>query len=156
MSAPEGDELLLQTLNFIGIANQLVVTRANDLLREGELPFPQFVMLSHFMKDPARARTVTGVASAFQAPQPGITKTIQKLARSGFLEYRPSQNDARVKHVFLTPAGRRAFAAAVGRLAPDMRLVFAEWREVDIRRLHELLRRLKDWLDDNRERRAQG
>lgn len=156
MTGAKDDELLLQTLNFIGIANQLVVTRANELLREGELPFPQFVMLSHFMKDPARPRTVGGIAAAFQAPQPGITKTIQKLARGGFLEYRPSAEDARVKHVFVTPAGRRAFAAAVGRLAPDMRLVFAEWRETDIRRLHGLLRRLKDWLDDNRERRAQG
>ena len=145
------DATLLQVLNFIGIANQLAVTRANQVLAAGSLPFPQFVMLSHFSKDPKRPRTVTGIASAFQAPQPGITKTVQKMVRRGFLEARPDAEDGRSKHLFMTKAGAAAFAKANTALAPSARKAFADWPEADILTLHRLLRRLKDWLDDNRD-----
>ena len=145
------DATLLQVLNFIGIANQLAVTRANQVLADGSLPFPQFVMLSHFSKDPARPRTVTGIASAFQAPQPGITKTVQKMVRRGFLETRPDTEDGRSRHLLITKAGADAFATANAVLAPIARKAFADWPEADIRSLHRLLRRLKDWLDDNRD-----
>lgn len=145
------DATLLQVLNFIGIANQLAVTRANQVLADGNLPFPQFVMLSHFSKDPARPRTVTGIASAFQAPQPGITKTVQKMVRRGFLEARPDPEDGRSRHLFMTEAGAAAFATANAALAPTARKAFADWPTADILALHGLLRRLKDWLDDNRD-----
>ena len=151
MNRKVDDATLLQVLNFIGIANQLAVTRANQVLAEGSLPFPQFVMLSHFSKDPKRPRTVTGIASAFQAPQPGITKTVQKMVSLGFLESRPDAEDGRSKHLFMTRAGADAFAKANAALSPFARKAFADWPEADIHTLHRLLRRLKDWLDENRE-----
>ena len=145
------DATLLEVLNFIGIANQLAVTRANQVLAEGSLPFPQFVMLSHFSKDPARPRTVSGIASAFQAPQPGITKTVQKMVRRGYLETRPDAGDGRSKQLFITEAGADAFAKANAALAPLARKAFTDWSEADIHNLHRLLHRLKGWLDENRE-----
>jgi len=145
------DATLLQVLNFIGIANQLAVTRANQMLAEGSLPFQQFVMLSHFAKDPERPRTVTGIASAFQAPQPGITKTVQKMVRRGYLETRPDAEDGRSRQLFMTKAGAGAFAKANAALAPLARKAFADWPEADILNLHRLLHRLKDWLDENRD-----
>ena len=151
MDGKVDDATLLQVLNFIGIANQLAVTRANHVLAEGELPFPQFVMLSHFSKDPARPRTVGGIASAFQAPQPGITKTVQKMIRRGHLKTRPDPDDGRSNHLFMTKSGTEAFAAANARLSPIARRAFADWAESDILTLLRLLGRLKDWLDDNRE-----
>lgn len=155
--APTGlrpaDELIYETLNFIGIADQLMTTRANRVLAEGDLPFPQFVMLSHFSKDPARRRTVTGIASAFQAPQPGITKTLAKMRKRGFVEMRAAQDDGRVREVWVTPEGLAAYRAALKRITPDARLIFAGWDEQDLQRLHDLLERLKSWLDDNRDAR---
>lgn len=151
MDGKVDDTTLLQVLNFIGIANQLAVTRANHALAEGDLPFPQFVMLSHFSKDPTRPRTVTGIASAFQAPQPGITKTVQKMIRRGYLETRPDPEDGRSKHLFMTEPGTDVFAAANAKLSPMARKAFADWSDSDIQTLRRLLGRLKDWLDDNRE-----
>lgn len=153
--APTGlrpeDDLIYETLNFIGIADQLMTTRANRVLAEGDLPFPQFVMLSHFSKDPGRRRTVNGVASAFQAPQPGITKTLAKLRKRGFVEMRAAEDDRRVREVWVTPAGLAAHRAALKRITPDARLIFAGWDDADLQRLHDLLERLKSWLDDNRD-----
>jgi DNA-binding MarR family transcriptional regulator len=153
--APTGlaptDDLIYETLNFIGIAHQLLTTRANRRLAEGDLPFPQFVLLSHFTKDPARVRTVSGIAAAFQAPQPGITKTIAKLHRRGFVDMRPSTSDKRVREVYVTTAGLTAFRAALKLLTPDTRLIFSEWRKNDIAALHDHLEKLKTWLDENRE-----
>lgn len=151
MDGKVDDSTRLQVLNFIGIANQLAVTRANHALAKGDLPFPQFVMLSHFSKDPARPRTVTGIASAFQAPQPGITKTVQKMLRQGYLETRPDPEDGRSNHLFMTKAGADVFAAANAKLSPMARKAFADWPDSDILTLLRLLGRLKDWLDDNRE-----
>jgi len=150
--APE-DDLIYETLNFIGIADQLLTTRVNQVLADSDLPMPQFAMLSHFSKDPSRVRTVTGIASAFQAPQPGITKTIAKLRRRGYVEMRPSTSDRRVREMYVTGDGLAAFRAALKLLTPEARLIFAEWDDHDLRRLHDLLERLKSWLDDNRETR---
>ena len=155
--APTGltpdDELIYETLNFVGIADQLVVTRVNRVLGEGELPFPQFVLLSHFSKDPERVRTVGGIAAAFQAPQPGITKTIAKLRRRGYVELRPSATDGRVREVYVTAAGLAAHRAALKLLTPEARLIFSGWDRRDVATLHGLLERLKSWLDDNRDAR---
>ena len=65
--------------NWIGIIDQLATARAEHTLADLKLPFPQFVMLNHFSHRPHEAKTVTAVASALQQPQPGVTKTIQKL-----------------------------------------------------------------------------
>ncbi len=151
MDGKVDDSTRLQVLNFIGIANQLAVTRANHALARGNLPFPQFVMLSHFSKDQARPRTVTGIASAFQAPQPGITKTVQKMIRRGYLETRPDPEDGRSKQLFMTKAGTDAFATANTALGPIARRAFADWPDAEIQTLLRLLGRLKDWLDDNRD-----
>ncbi len=150
--APEED-LIYETLSFVGIADQLLTTRVNQVLADSDLPMPQFALLSHFSKDPARVRTVTDIASAFQAPQPGITKTIAKLRRRGYVEMRPSARDRRVREVYVTGEGLAAFRAALKLLTPEARLIFAEWDDHDLRRLHDLLERLKSWLDDNRETR---
>lgn len=155
--APTGlaptDDLIYETLNYIGIADQLLTTRVNRLLGEGDLPFPQFALLSHFSKDPTKIRTVTSIAAAFQAPQPGITKTLAKLRRRGFVEMLPSSSDKRVREIFVTAAGLAAFRAALKLLTPEARLIFNDWRKQDVIALHDLLERLKSWLDDNRETR---
>jgi DNA-binding MarR family transcriptional regulator len=64
---------------------------------------------------------------------------------------RPSTSDKRVREVYVTTAGLAAFRAALKLLTPDTRLIFSEWRKNDIAALHDLLEKLKTWLDENRE-----
>ena len=83
--------------NWIGIIDQLATTRATRTLAELKLTMPQFVMLNHFSHRPGQAKTVTSIASTLQQPQPGVTKTIQKLVARKFLKADPAPGDARSK-----------------------------------------------------------
>jgi DNA-binding MarR family transcriptional regulator len=52
-------------------------------MAESNLPLPQFTMLNHFRRNPQQGHTITQLASAFQANQPAITKTVQHLVKKG-------------------------------------------------------------------------
>jgi DNA-binding MarR family transcriptional regulator len=144
-------EKLKQVLIWIGVANQLTTTRFNQLMAESDLPLPQFSMLNHFSRDPKQQYTITQLASAFQANQPAITKTVQHLIRKGYLQVKVSQEDKRIKYHSITKSGLAAHKQAIAHITPDAQLMFAEWSAEEIEALHQLLFRLKNWLDDHRD-----
>jgi DNA-binding MarR family transcriptional regulator len=144
-------EQLTQILIWIGVANQLTTTRFNKLMTESNLPLPQFTMLNHFSRNPQQPHTITQLASAFQANQPAITKTVQHLIEKGYLDFQVSQEDKRVKFHFITAAGLEAHQQAISQIIPDAQLIFAEWSAEEIDTLHKSLFRLKNWLDDRRD-----
>ncbi|WP_310485499.1 MarR family transcriptional regulator [Chamaesiphon sp. VAR_48_metabat_403] len=144
-------EKLRQILIWIGVANQLTATRFDRLMSESNLPLPQFTMLNHFSRNPAQSYTVTQLASAFQANQPAMTKTVQHLLEKGYLEFQVSQEDKRVKFHSITAAGLAAHQQAISQIEPDAQLIFAEWNSDEIDVLHQSLFRLKNWLDDRRD-----
>jgi DNA-binding MarR family transcriptional regulator len=152
---PRPGDRRFQIVNYVGIADQLLTTRANRILADGDLPLAQFVMLNHFSHEPARGRSVTEIASAFEAPQPGITKMLQRLVRKGLIEVRGAPGDARVRLHHLTAKGRRAHARALERVLPEVARLFADWAEEDVAKLHALLFRLKSELDRARDPPAQ-
>jgi DNA-binding MarR family transcriptional regulator len=144
-------EKLRQILIWIGVANQLTTTRFDRLMNEHNLPLPQFTMLNHFSRDPQQRYTITQLASAFQANQPAMTKTVQHLLEKDYLEFQVSPDDKRVKFHAITPAGLAAHQQAISRIEPDAQLIFAEWSSEEIETLHQSLFRLKNWLDDRRD-----
>lgn len=127
--------------------NQLTTTRASRALAAIGLPFPQFVLLNHFGWRPREAKTVSGVASAMQQPQPGVTKTIQKMLKGGILRAAPSKDDARVKLIYVTPKGLRMQKRALAALEPAFQGAFAGWQAEELEALFQHLDRLKVWLD---------
>jgi DNA-binding MarR family transcriptional regulator len=148
---PRPGDKRYQIVTYVGIADQLLTTAANRALAHDDLPLAQFVMLQHFSHEPERGHGVSQVADAFQVPQPGVTKMLQRLVRKGFLEVRPGPEDGRLKLHFLTPAGLAAHRAGVARLMPEVARIFTDWPPEDIDRLHGLLFRLKTWLDRDRD-----
>ncbi len=144
-------EKLRQILIWIGVSNQLMTTRFDRLMNESNLPLPQFTMLNHFSRDPQQRYTITQLASAFQANQPAITKTVQHLLEKSYLEFQVSQEDKRVKFHSITAAGLAAHQQAISQIEPDAQLIFAEWNFDEIEMLHKSLFRLKNWLDDRRD-----
>lgn len=133
--------------NWIGIIDQLATTRAAKALDELKLPFPQFVMLNHFSHRPNEAKTVTGVASALQQPQPGITKTIQKMVARKLLKADPAPGDGRSKLITITPRGLETHARAVAAFVPQFAEVFSGWDDAEMETLMRQLDRLKVWMD---------
>jgi DNA-binding MarR family transcriptional regulator len=146
-------EKLTQILIWIGVANQLTTTRFNKLMTETEsnLPLPQFSMLNYFSRNPQQCHTITQLASAFQANQPAMTKTVQHLIEKGYLDFQVSQEDKRVKFHSITAAGLEAHQQAIAQIIPDAQFIFAEWSAQEIDILHKSLFRLKNWLDDRRD-----
>ena len=142
-------ETLLGTkiLTWIGIINQLAEARSTRALAALKLPFPQFVLLNHFSHRPDEAKTVTGVAAAMQQPQPGVTKTIQKLIARKYLRAAAAPNDRRSKLLYLTPKGLEAYGRAIAALVPVFRDLFAPWNETEMKDLIAKLDLLKAWLD---------
>ncbi|MEK9970221.1 MAG: MarR family transcriptional regulator, partial [Ferrovibrio sp.] len=107
-------------VNWIGIIDQLATTRGNRVLRDHDLPLPQFIMLNHFSHWPDEGKTTGGIARAMQQLPPAVTKTTQKLIAKGYLREEPSPEDARSKLLFLTARGRTAHGKAIAALLPDL------------------------------------
>jgi len=133
--------------NWIGIIDQLATARASRALAELRLPFPQFVMLNHFSHRPNEAKTVTSVASALQQPQPGVTKTIQKLVARKLLKVDPAPGDARSKLLTITPKGLEIQARAIAAFVPRFAEAYQDWDDAELADLFAKLDRLKVWLD---------
>jgi DNA-binding MarR family transcriptional regulator len=133
--------------NWIGIINQLATARANRTLEELKLPFPQFIILNHFSHRPLEAKTVTSVASAMQQPQPGVTKTIQKMVARKLLKSDPSPDDARSKLLSITPKGLEIQARAIAAFIPRFGEAFQGWEDKEMEDLVRQLDRLKVWMD---------
>ncbi len=142
--------LPFRIINWIGIIDQLAGTQANRLLKPLGLALPQFIMLNHFSHRPAEGKTVTSVARAMQQPQPGITKTIQKLLAKRWLREQANPEDARSKVLFLTPAGLARHSDAVALFARELAPAFDGWSQAELEALFAQLDRLKLWLDANR------
>jgi DNA-binding MarR family transcriptional regulator len=136
-----------KVLTWIGIIDQLATTRITRALTPLKLPYPQFVLLVHFSHRGEEPQTVMRVASAMQQPQPGITKTIQKMLVKKLLRAAAAPDDARSKLLYLTPKGAETHAKAMAALAPVFRELFEPWSEAELADLIGKLDRLKIWLD---------
>ena len=140
----------LRIVNWIGIISQLTDTKMRQLLDGTNVPPPQFVLLNHFSYQPEEGKTVSKIAWALQQPQPGITKTVAKMLKKGFLRAVDNPEDGRSKILYLTDAGVKAHREAKERLELALEDTFEGWREWEKRDFFTFLDRLKVYLDENR------
>ncbi|MBL0897362.1 MAG: winged helix-turn-helix transcriptional regulator [Reyranella sp.] len=143
--------LAFRIVNWIGIISQLTTTEGNRALKPLGLTLPHFIILNHFSHRPNEAKTVTSIARALQQPQPGVTKTVQKLVAKGWLRERANGTDGRSKLLVLAPSGLAKHRAAVTALTPGVERAFAGWPEKDRHTLFAMLDRLKVWFDQERD-----
>ena len=135
-----------QILIWLGAAERRLVTRLNRTLKGGGLPYAQFVVLNHLASLPGAAWTVSGLASALETGQPGVSKILRRLAAKGYVHMDPDPGDGRVKRHRLTQAGELAYREAIRRITPQAHDIFSGWENTDIDALHHLLYRLKSSL----------
>jgi DNA-binding MarR family transcriptional regulator len=140
--------LAYDILTYVGIVEHLTRTRATRFLQGSGVTFPQFVLLNHFRRRPAHEpKTVSSVARAMQQPQPGITKTLQKMIQGGLIKAADAPGDGRSKLLSLTPKGVRAHDKALDLLTQAFQPAFAGWDPEMLGQLATHLRTLKDWMD---------
>lgn len=89
----------------------------------GNLTGAQFVVLKLLLADPS-GLTVTELASRFGVSASAMTGMVDRLAKSGLVERRRSEQDRRVVWIQATDAGRQALAEAQVRRRERFREVF--------------------------------
>jgi DNA-binding MarR family transcriptional regulator len=87
------------------------------------------------------------IAEALRVDPSTATRAVQRLARSGLAERRPSREDGRVVMVSASEAGRRRHEAIALYRRAFMTDVLSEFDEVERRQLADLLDRLVRSLD---------
>lgn len=137
-------------MTWIGIIDQLATTQMRHFLEGTDVPPPQFSLLNHFSHRPKEGKTVTKIAWAMQQPQPGITKTIAKMVRKGFLVEEPNPEDGRSKILFVSEKGLIAHGKARNRLLTAMDGMFDDWKQSEKKDFFNYLDRLKIFFDDHR------
>jgi DNA-binding MarR family transcriptional regulator len=143
------DPLLFQFFNEIGIIEQLTRAQLERALPLG-LTMAQFKVLNHFArlggeKSPAR------LARAFQVTKGAMTNAVQKLEAKGFVETTPNPDDGRSKRVRITAAGLEAREAGIAAIAPIFPFLLGEFDEREFAAALPFLRRLRVFLDENRD-----
>jgi DNA-binding MarR family transcriptional regulator len=96
------------------------------------------------------SQTITEIATAMQVAQPTMSSTVKKLVQHGFVELTLSQNDARLRKVTLTRAGRAMRKRCIAATAPLHAIMTHDVAPQDWQQLLPQLRRLRCLLDDNR------
>ncbi|XOV84836.1 MAG: MarR family winged helix-turn-helix transcriptional regulator [bacterium] len=140
-----------EILTWCGVIAQLSRTRAKKIIADATLPYPLFILLRHFCHDPERKWTISALTAAFETGQSGMTKRVQKLIDLGYLATEHDEQDARIKWIRVTAAGRALRDQLLHTLAPDQASIFSSWSKSDVTALHQHLFRLKTYLDDHRD-----
>ena len=170
MDAPQPD--LTDFFTDIAIIDQLVRT-----LRERRLPpglsTAGFGLINHMVRTGQETASPAALARALQVTRGAVTGVLHKLTAEGFVTLEPDPTDGRGKKVRITPAGMAAREAALadgrgkkaritpaGMAAREAALAsvapLAARFEVEmdveaIRRIHPVIREVRDYLDRNRE-----
>lgn len=139
---------IFSLFNDIGIINQLSTAMLAQALPDGIHP-SHFAILNHLFRVGDGTSPVR-IAAAMQVTKNTMTHSLKVLERRRLIEVRPDPDDGRAKRVFLTEAGRRFRAEAIGRAAARFGgVITPEIAEV-LESLRPGLTRLRKHLDENR------
>ena len=148
MDAPQPD--LTDFFTDIAIIDQLVRT-----LRERRLPpglsTAGFGLINHMVRTGQETASPAALARALQVTRGAVTGVLHKLTAEGFVTLEPDPTDGRGKKVRITPAGMAAREAALASVAPLAARFEVEMDVEAIRRIHPVIRDVRDYLDRNRE-----
>jgi DNA-binding MarR family transcriptional regulator len=147
--APPQDPPLFVLLNEIGIIEQLARNRFEAVQPDG-LRMSHFVLLNHLVRVGDGA-TPARIAQALQLAKGAITNTVQRLEERSLVRVEPDATDGRVRHVWLTPAGRARRQAAVRAAAEAFDGIEAVLPAGTAEALIPHLRRLREHLDRSRD-----
>lgn len=127
-----------EVVRQVVIAHQRLQVRLNRALRPLRLTLAHISVLTHLSRM-SRECTITEIANAMQAGQPGITKTIQALAALGAVDVRIDDLDGRRRSVSLAGHGQKLLDKARAAMAPVLAEEFHALSDRELRTLADLL-----------------
>ena len=139
----QNDQLAIAIFSEILVADQLARSRMAKALPKG-------MELSHFSVLNLLARggekSPAELAKAFNVTRGAMTNTLAKLEWAGYIHIRPDWDDARRKHVSISPAGSRARDAAFSAIAPILEAAVKKVGPEKVRQALPVIRDLRRHL----------
>jgi DNA-binding MarR family transcriptional regulator len=156
MSEPEvrwlDEPEMLAWRGLVRATTGLLAVLDNELQAEHGLSMGDYEVLVHLSEAPDRAIRMSELAGRLHLSPSGITRRIDGLVKSGFVERRPCPNDRRGSNAVVTPLGLKALSSAAPTHVRGVREYFID--RLSDRQLAQLAEALS--LIDVDEQRAAG
>lgn len=141
------DNLAVALFSEIFMADQLARNRLSKALPKG-MELSHFSVLNHLIKANAE-RSPAQLAKAFHVTRGAMTNTLNKLEWAGHIHIRPDWDDARRKHVTISPSGRKARDIALNSIAPIISKVVDKIGADKVRAALPVLREFRDQMNED-------
>lgn len=141
------DNLAVALFSEVFMADQLARNRLSKALPKG-MELSHFSVLNHLINVNAE-RSPAQLAKAFHVTRGAMTNTLNKLEWAGHIHIRPDWDDARRKHVTISPSGRKARDIALNAIAPIISKVVEKIGTNRVRAALPVLREFRDQMDEN-------
>jgi DNA-binding MarR family transcriptional regulator len=135
------ETLAVSLFSEIFMVDQLARARLAKVLPKG-MELSHFSVLNH-LGHAQSERSPAQLAAAFSVTRGAMTNTLQKLERAGQIHIRPDWDDARRKHVAISPAGLQARDIALAAIAPTISQVVSSVGPDQVRSALPVLRDLR-------------
>lgn len=145
MAEDSGTSLAVTLFSEILTNEQLIRNRLSKVLPKG-MEISHFSVLNHLARS-AGERSPAQLAKSFHVTRGAMTNTLTRLEWAGYVHIRPDWEDARRKHVAISPAGRAARDVAVAAITPLISEVVAELGDVKVRAVLPVMRELRAKLE---------
>lgn len=145
--ADSSENLSVALFSELFMADQLARTRLSRALPKG-MELSHFSVLNHLAhtngeKSPAQ------LAKTFHVTRGAMTNTLSKLERAGHIHIRPDWDDARRKHIAISPSGRKACETALQVITPIVAEVVKAVGSQEVRAALPVLRALRTRLGED-------
>ena len=140
------DSLAIALFGEIFMSDQLARNRLSKALPKG-MELSHFSVLNH-LTTANDERSPAQLATAFHVTRGAMTNTLNKLEWAGHIHIRPDWDDARRKHVTISPAGRAARDVALNAIAPIIAKVVETIGTEKVRAALPVLREFRDQMDE--------
>lgn len=140
------DHADVQVFDEIRYIEHLVRTTITRKLPVG-LNYPQFEVLN-LLSRRGDGSSPAQVAHALQMTKSGLTNTLQRLCARKLIEVEDCASDRRRKRLWLTPAGRQAYAQAMANIRPQIDRLRGGFTTREFREALPFLKALRAWLSE--------
>lgn len=133
---------------FAGVFMWLPDAIDSQLQRDAGITHFEYQVMAMLSMSPRRTRRMIEVAALANGGLPRLSRTVDRLAKRGWVTRRPDPNDGRSTLAVLTDAGwDKVVATAPGHVAEVRRLVFDHLTRTQIRHLRDIATRIREVVD---------
>lgn len=139
------DDRLITTFGRLVEAYSRLEQRLGPAMEaEGGLPHAWFEVLIRLARSADGQLTMGALADEIALTTGGVTRLIDRMQKSGYVERRPCPSDRRISFAGITDSGREVLDRAAAQHARNLREIFADFSEADLTTLDSLLDRIRE------------